>query len=321
MASALSVNRNVLNVVKMMIDEREGLRINVEETSEGATVIDAGVDAQGGLAAGRYITETCMGGFGVASLSVASYGDLYLPAITVVTDFPAVALLGAQFAGWRVSFGKYFAMGSGPARALALKPNELYEKIDYRDEADTATIILEASTKPPGEVIEYIARECKIDSKKLYVIVAPTSSIAGSTQISGRIIETALHKLVDVGLDPRAVLSAVGCAPIAPVHPISNRAMGRTNDMILYGGVAFFNVACDDDAELEKVVEKTPSSRSRDYGRPFADVFRDAGYDFYKVDAAIFAPAVVVVNNVKSGRFFRAGEINVDVLKQSLERY
>ena len=209
-------------------------------------------------------------------------------------------------------------MGSGPARALALKPKDLYAKIEYLDKADTATIVLETSVKPPQEVVEYLLKECKVSPKKLYVIVVPTSSIAGSTQISGRIVETGLHKLTEVGLDPKTVLSGIGYAPIAPVHPKSNKAMGRTNDMILYGGTVFFNVAYDDDDKLIEFVEESPSSRSSDYGRPFADIFKDVGYDFYKVDAALFAPAVVAVNNVKTGKCFQAGKINANVLKQSL---
>lgn len=317
-SNILSINRNVLKVIRRIIEEKDELKIRVDETSEGATIIDAGIDAQGGYMAGKYVTEACMGGLGTASVGMMVFGELYLPTITVTTDFPAVALFGAQFAGWRVNVGKYFAMGSGPARALALKPKELYDKIDYRDEADTATIILETSAKPSREVIEYISKECKVSPEKLYIIVASTSSIAGSTQISGRIAETGLHKLTEVGLDPKTVLSAAGYAPIAPVHPKPNRAMGRTNDMILYGGVAFFNVAYDDDAKLREFVENAPSSRSSDYGRPFADIFKDAGYDFYKIDAALFAPAVVVVNNVKSGKSFKAGEVNTDVLGQSL---
>lgn len=315
----LSVNRNVLRTVKEMIEEKDVLRIKVEETSEGTTVIDAGIEAQGGYRAGKYVTEASMGGLGKASLSMMAFGNLYLPAITVTTDLPAVALFGAQFAGWRVSVGKYFAMGSGPARALALKPKDMYTEIDYRDEADTATVVLEASAKPPKEVVEYLAKECKVSPRKLYIIVVPTSSIAGSTQISGRIIETGLHKLSGVGLDPRAVISGMGYAPIAPVHPRPDKAMGRTNDMLLYGGVAYFSVAYEDDAELKELVEQAPSSRSKDYGKPFAEIFKSAKNDFYMIDAALFAPAVVIVNNIKTGKSFKAGEVNMNVLLRSID--
>ena len=316
--NGFSVNRNVLPLIATMLEKAYELHVGVEKTAEGATIIDAGIEAQGGYAAGKYITEISMGGLGEASISVMPVGTTYLPTITVTTDSPSIALLGSQFAGWRVNVGEYFAMGSGPARALALKPRELYRQIGYQDRTESAIIILEASTKPTNDVLAYIAEECKVRVDKLYAIVVPTSSLAGSTQISGRIIETGLHKLTKVGVDARAVHSGTGYAPIAPIHPKPNRAMGRTNDMILYGGVSFFNVVYEDDVKLEQLVKLVPSSQSRDYGRPFADIFKDAGYDFYKIDSDLFAPAVIVVNNIMTGVSHRAGEINERVLLQSL---
>jgi methenyltetrahydromethanopterin cyclohydrolase len=315
---SLSVNKRALHLVEEMIENREELKVKVEETPEGATLIDAGVDAEGGYLAGKWVTEVTLGGLGKAFLSNVSYRDFHLPAINVATDHPGIALFGSQFAGWRVKVGKYFAMGSGPARAISLKPKDLYAKIGYRDDSGVAVIVLETSKKPGEEVIAYIAEECNITPDRLYVLLTPTSSIAGSTQISGRIVETGLHKLTEVGLDPSKVLSGFGYAPIAPVHPKSHRAMGRTNDMLLYGGVACFNVDWDDDEGLRRIVLEVPSSRSRDYGRPFSEVFKAAGYDFYKIDPSLFAPAVVMVNNVETGSFFKAGRVNEEVIWQSI---
>jgi len=316
---SLSVNKLALPLVQEMIERKDILRVKVERTAEGATIIDAGVESPGGYLAGKYMTEVSMGGLGCAQIVDIHLGDLYLPAISVFTDHPSIALFGAQFAGWRINVGKYFAMGSGPARALSLKPKELYEKIDYRDESDEAVIVLEASAKPTLEAIASIANECHVSPDRLYVVLAPTSSLAGSTQISGRIVETGLHKLTELGFDPKKAISGYGVAPIAPVHPRSNRAMGRTNDMLLYGGVTYFTVETDDDAKLEELVEKVPSSTSRDYGRPFADIFKAASYDFYKVDPMLFAPAVITVNNVKTGGIFTAGRVNPEVLRRSIQ--
>ncbi|MDI6905837.1 MAG: methenyltetrahydromethanopterin cyclohydrolase [Candidatus Bathyarchaeia archaeon] len=36
------------------------------------------------------------------------------------------------------------------------------------------------------------------------------------------------------------------------------------------------------------------------------------------MDPNLFAPAVLIVNNVKTGRIFRAGEIGVETLAKSL---
>ena len=312
----VSVNVTASKIVEEMIAKQDEIGVSVYKVNE-STVIDAGAEAPGGYLAGRYLTEVCLGGLGSVATTWKQYGEMSLPAVVVKTDHPSIALLGSQFAGWQIKVEKFFAMGSGPARALALKPKELYEKIGYRDEADTAVIVLETTQKPDEAVVEYISSACNVEPKDLYMILASTSSLAGSAQISGRIVETGLHKLVDVGFDPKLVLYGSGCAPIAPAHPKFHRAMGRTNDALLYGGETFFAVRCEDDEELRRVVEQVPSSKSRDYGRSFFETFKEAGYDFYKIDPALFAPACITVNNLKTGSVYRAGQINEKVLKES----
>ncbi|MBS7644366.1 methenyltetrahydromethanopterin cyclohydrolase [Candidatus Bathyarchaeota archaeon] len=314
----LSVNRNALAVLRRLIERQVEFNVNVKSLASGTTFIDAGINSKGGFLAGKLITEICLGGYGKANLSSITYGDMKLPSIFVATDYPAIATLGSQFAGWKISVGKYFAMGSGPARALALKPKELFEKIGYRDESDVAVILLETTEEPPPEAAEFIAKECNVAADKLYIIATPTSSIAGSVQISGRVVETGLHKLTEVGLDPKCVLYGCGSAPIAPVHPKFAKAMGRTNDMILYGGSTMYIVDYESDEELREITEKVPSSTSKDYGKPFAEVFKEAGYDFYKIDPGLFAPASITVNNIRTGTVFKAGEVNVAIIKKSI---
>ena len=314
----LSVNLAALSLVKKLCTKAENYGVVVEETELGATLIDAGIKAKGGFLAGKIITEICLGGYGKAKIFPAKYGDFVLPSIFVQTDHPAVATLGSQFAGWQIKAGKYSAIGSGPARALALKPKELYEKIKYKDEADAAVLVLETSKKPAYEVIQQISKQCKVAPNSLFLILVPTSSLAGSTQVSGRIVETGLHKLMKLGLDPQVVKHAWGYAPIVPVHPRFDEAMGRTNDAILYAGTAYYMISYEDDEELERLVNKAPSSASKSCGRPFLEIFKEAGYDFYKIDQGLFAPAVVVVNNVETGKIFRAGNLNIDVFKRSI---
>lgn len=317
--STLSVNQNALKLVQSIIAKHKPLNIEVERLDDGVTLIDAGIQVQGGYAAGQYITEICMGGFGTATVGMAAFSGLNLPIITVATDLPSIALFGAQYAGWKIAVNDFFAMGSGPARALALKPKGLYAQIQYQDTANIAILVLETSIKPPPEAIAYILRECNIPPGNLYVIITPTSSLAGSTQISGRIVETGLHKLTKLGLPPTTVLSCIGSAPIAPVHPKANVAMGRTNDAILYGGIATFTVDFDDDTQLKTIVTQAPSSTSPDHGKPFAELFKEAGYDFYKIDPALFAPALVIVNNVRTGTVFKAGNFQDIILQKSFD--
>jgi methenyltetrahydromethanopterin cyclohydrolase len=315
----LSVNRLALNLVNRLCDQADELGVLVKKMPSGTTLIDAGIKAQGGYVAGQTITEICLGGLGKADVTYKRYSDLGLPSIFVYTDYPVISTLGSQFAGWQIKSGKYVAMGSGPARALSLKPKELYEKIDYEDISDVAVLVLETSKEPPEEAVAKICEECNVDAENLFLVLVPTSSVAGSVQISGRIVETGLHKLTELGFDPKLVTHACGYAPLAPVHPKMAQAMGRTNDAIIYGGTAYYTVSCDDDEELKRLLGKAPASASKSYGKPFMEIFKEAGYDFYKIDPGLFAPAVFVINNSKTGKTFRAGKIDVDVFKKSIK--
>ena len=318
MKKALSVNRLAWKLLDKLCENPAFYGVNVEKTGSGATIVDAGIEAKGGFQAGKIITEICMGGCGKAEIIPRRYGELELPSIFVYTDHPVIATLGSQFAGWQIKEGDYFAIGSGPARALALKPKEIYEKIGYRDDFDKAVVVLETDKHPPEKLLERFVKDCHVLSKNLAVILTPTASIAGATQVSGRIIETGIHKLSKLGLDPNVILYAWGCAPISPIHPKFVKAMARTNDAILYGGITYYVIEYEDEEELKEIVEKAPSKASKDYGKLFIEIFKEADYDFYKIDPNLFAPAIIIVNNIQTGKIFRAGEINAEILTKSL---
>jgi len=318
MKKSLSVNRLAWKLLEKLYENPDYYGVKVKKTDSGATIVDAGINAKGGFQAGKIITEICMGGCGKAKITHRQYGDLWLPSIFVYTDHPVIATLGSQFAGWQIKEDDYFAIGSGPGRALALKPKEIYEKIGYKDDFDKAVVVLETEKQPPESLISRLAKDCKVLPENLTIILTPTTSLAGATQVSGRIVETGIHKLSKVGLNPNVILYAWGCAPISPVHPKFVQAMARTNDAILYGGITYYVVDYENEEELKRIVENAPSNASEDYGKPFIEIFKEANYDFYKIDPNLFAPAVVIVNNVKSGKLFKTGEINVDTLTKSL---
>ncbi len=150
------------------------------------------------------------------------------------------------------------------------------------------------------------------------VVVAPTASIAGLTQVAGRVVEVGIHKLKTLGLSPKVIRYAMGYAPIPPVGMDFEVAMARTNDAILYGGTVYLTVDYDDETALQTMVNQAPSMASKDYGKPFLQIFREADKDFYKIDHGLFAPAILMINNAKTGRTFKAGQINPKVLAQSL---
>lgn len=322
----ISLNLSALALVHKLASNSEKYGVIVDKSSSGATIIDAGIKARGGFLAGQMVTEICLGGYGQTKILPMQYGDAVFPSIYVQTDYPALSTLASQFAGWRIKVENYSAIGSGPARAIALKPKKLYRKLNYQETPECAVLVLETNEKPPEDVIKKISEQCNILPDKLSLVLVPTSCLAGSTQVSGRIVETGLHKLEKLGLDPNVVKYAWGYAPIIPLHPQFDEAMGRTNDAILYGGTAYFIVDYEMDDELEEIVKRAPSSASRFLQEAkqlakksprFLEIFKEAGFDFYEIDPEIFAPARIIVNNLRSGKLFRAGSLEVETLKSS----
>jgi methenyltetrahydromethanopterin cyclohydrolase len=327
MTTEINLNRSALRLVRRLCDEADKYAVTVEETKLGTTLVDAGIKADGGFLAGEMVTEICLGGYGKANVSPIQYGDMILPSVFVQTDHPALSTLASQFAGWQIKGEGFSAIASGPARALALKPKHLYETLRYREESDSAVLVLETETKPTEAIIQEIAEKCRVTPKNLYIIMFSTTSLAGATQVSGRIVETGLHKLERLGLDPLIVKHAWGYAPIVPIHPSSGEAMGRTNDAILYAGVTSYMVDYEDEKKLEEIVRQAPSSASKmlqearrlaEKNPRFLDIFKGAGFDFYKIDPNVFAPAVVSINNARTGKTFRAGSLDIGVMKASL---
>jgi methenyltetrahydromethanopterin cyclohydrolase len=319
MRRSLSVNRLAWKLLDKLIENADLYGVKVEKTDSGSTIVDAGINVRGGFQAGKVITEICMGGCGIAEMTCRKYGDLDLPSIQIYSDHPVIATLGSQYAGWRINQEGYFAIGSGPARALAKKPKDIYEEIKYKDDFDRGVVVLETDRCPPAKIIERFAEDCRIPPENLAIILTPTTSLAGATQVSGRIVETGIHKLRRLGLDPNVIVYASGCAPISPVHPKFARAMARTNDAILYGGTTYYVVEHDNDEKLKEMVDKGPSIASKAYGRPFIEIFKEAKYDFYKIDPNLFAPAVLIINNARTGHTFQNGKINAEALAESFD--
>jgi len=319
MAHHLSVNYNTLRLVRDLCDRADEYGVIVKEKDNlGTKIIDAGIAAKGGFLAGKIITEICLGGLGEAEITYKDYEAFEIPSILVLTDHPAIATLGSQFAGWHIKINDYSAIGSGPARALALKPKSIYREIEYEDEADTAILILETLKEPPEEVITYISECCKVESSKVFIILVPTSTVTGFIQVSGRVVETGIHRLTRIGLDPKVITHACGYAPIMPIHPDYVEAMGRTNDAILYGGVTHYVVSHGEDEKLRNLVGMAVSSASKEYGRPFAEIFEEVNLDFYRIDPDLFAPAVLSITNAETGKTFSAGRINPEILRRSI---
>jgi methenyltetrahydromethanopterin cyclohydrolase len=315
--TSLRMNEAASEIADSMADQADLLRVRASRLPSGARVIDAGVEVEGGIEAGLAVAEICMGGLGNVSFAPLQIGGRSHAGLIVWTDHPAVACMASQYAGWAISVNKFFAMGSGPLRAHARVERELFQKLGYEEQADEGVLVLETRSLPNDEVAAWVAEKARIQPVQLTFVVAPTASIAGGVQISARIIETGLHKMETLGFDVRRVVSAMGTAPLPPVAKNDLRAIGRTNDCILYGGQARYTIK-GPDAELEKLAEQVPASASRDYGTPFYEIFQRYGGDFYKIDPLLFSPAEVWLTSTESGRTFHAGRLDPEVLEASL---
>jgi methenyltetrahydromethanopterin cyclohydrolase len=318
----ISVNERAVQIVQRMIVDAEALGLAVTRLPNEATVVDAGVKVPGSLEGGRLFAEVCLGGLGEVRFCELKFSDFCLPGLEVTVNQPVLACMAAQYAGWAVKVEKdeesdtYMAMGSGPARAL-YGAEPLFEKLAYRDQADVAVLALESRVLPSAAVASWVAEKCRVSAKHLYLLVAPTASLVGSVQVAARVVETGLHKMIEVGFDIGTVLSGFGTCPLAPIAKDDLRAIGRTNDAVLYGGRAWYTVRTDDD-QIERFIEELPSSASRDYGTPFYDLFQRYEGDFYKIDPLLFSPAEVSMNNQTSGRTFHAGAVNLEMIRNTL---
>ena len=314
-----SVNKASQPLVNQLVADAKALQLEINTLSNGTRIVDAGVNCTGGLEAGRLIGEICMGGLGTVTLGTNSGFENWPWSVNVHAKTPVLSCLGSQYAGWSLSHkseeGKFFALGSGPGRALAAK-EEVLKEFAYKDSAKSTCIVLEVDSYPPVEIADKVAKDCGINADKLTFILTPTSSLAGVMQIAIRVLEVAMHKAHTLNFPMGKIIDGYGVTPVAPPGGDFMTGMGRTNDAILYGGMVQLFVDCNDE-EAEDLANKMPSNTSSDYGRPFGEIFKTYEYDFFKIDPMLFSPAKIIITNVKTGKNYTAGKLNEAMLKTS----
>lgn len=322
--SSVSVNQLADRLLARLRADADRLRVAVARDERGVTIVDAGIAVPGSIDAGLLVAEVCMGGLGEVRL-VAGARQGWPSWLQVRSSQPVIACLASQYAGWSLSASKeetggkkFFALGSGPARALAGK-EAIFDDIGYRDRSDQGALVLEVDRAPPPIVIDKLLRDCNLAPEGLTLVVTPTTSLAGTTQVVARVLEVALHRAHALGFALENVIEGSAVAPLPIPSPDGVQAMGRTNDAILYGGQVHLTVRGEAEA-ARKLALALPSSNSRDYGRPFADLFTAAGYDFYKLDGALFAPAECWISHLESGMTWHAGRLNMGLLQQAWQQ-
>ena len=310
-----SVNKLANPLVATLIADAQRLQLGIEKAASGCTIVDAGIQHPGSLEAGRRIAEICMGGLGHVALQTSVTFPHWPWMLSVHAENPLLSCLGSQYAGWSLVHEKFFSLGSGPGRALAGR-EELYGELGYKDSAEAACLVLESDKAPPAEVVAKVARDTGVAPENLTFILTPTRSLAGTVQIVARVLEVAMHKIHALHFPLAHVVDGMASAPLPPPSPDFLTGMGRTNDAILFGGHAHIFVKGSDEAAA-KLAQELPSSSSRDYGRPFAEVFKSVNMDFYKIDPMLFSPAAVTVTALESGKSFTGGRLAPELVDQS----
>ena len=309
-----TLNRRAATIAVEAVQD-SSLGIESVDGYGGATVLNFAPDGKGTIEAGVTLAKICMARLGEISIAPPDGSGLSLPRVNVSTDQPLLACMAAQYAGWPLTGDRYFAMCSGPARALRGEEKVLIEYGLVHSAAE-ATGVLETSQLPPKSIVEDFAKQCAVELENVTLCIAPTSSLPGTAQVVARSVETALHKLHELDFDLATIKSGAGWAPLPPAAKDDLTALGWTNDAILYGGHVDLSVETTDEA-IEKVIDSVASMASPDFGTPFLEIFESYDRDFYKIDKLLFSPAQIVINNISTGRVFESGEIRNDILKQS----
>jgi methenyltetrahydromethanopterin cyclohydrolase len=311
----VQLNSRAADLCRQFAARLKELRVRRCVESGEARQFDCGVAAEGGIGAGLWLARICTAGLADIQLASPDNSLSPHPLVTVWSDQPVAACMASQYAGWQISHEDYFAMGSGPMRAAAAREG-LFERIGFQERPPVVVGTLESSALAPRGVCEMLAESCGVPTAELTLLVARTASQAGSLQVVGRSLETALHKMLELGVDPAAIVSGFGSAPLPPVAADDLVAIGRTNDAVLYGGQVTIWMR-GDDADLESQSSQIPSQASPDYGQPFLEIFHRYERDFYRIDPLLFSPARVTLINLNTGHSFTAGELRPDLLRKS----
>jgi len=301
-----------IELVDEALDYAEELNIGGYDLANDATVLDFGLEFDGGVGAGLLLTEIQTAGMATPSYELGELGDASIPYVELSTDQPALSLLCSQKAGWELTTEDFEGLGSGPARALVAEEEE-FRRVGYTDAFDLTALAVETELEPTEAAAEQVADLAEVETSSVFLLAYRTASLVGSITNAARTAELATFRLAELGYDPLDIVSATGRAPVAPVASDERTAIARTNDAIAYGGRAHLTVREDAD-----IFDSVPSTAAEDHGRPFGDVFDDLDWEFAEVPSDLFAPATVTID-VLGGPTYVYGETDEDLLVDSFD--
>ncbi len=312
----LSVNAEAMKIVRKILESPEALGVEVSRLPCGSTLIDMGQRARGSWQAGRYFTLVTVGGLGDLSFESFQLGAARLLAVRLMVDRPLEACMGCQVAGWRLVDEPDAPILAGPARTLNNPPDYHVRLSGYRDHAHEGVVTVQMSRPVTDDMALVMAKACDLAQENLFIMASRHACLVSTIQVPARGIETAMHRLALEGFDLGRIQQAFCTGPIPPLVDDELSSMGRINDALYYGGEVSLYVDAADEI-LEPLVPTVVSEVSPLARRSFAELYRDAGYDFHAIPLDAHTPAVLHMTNVKSGRTFSAGRFDYEVLQRS----
>lgn len=315
----ISVNKGGMRVVREILDNLDELGCKRITMDCGVNLVDMGLTTPGSWKAGLLFSRACIGDLGIIQLGdYVLNGQFSVASVELYIDQPIIACLGSQIAGWRIGNGDFAPIGSGPARALAVRDDDRYfNMISYRDSYHETVLCIQNDAYPTEEQALFVAQACGTKPENTYLLVTSNTSIVCSIQVCARPLEQVCHKMFEKGFDAAQVVACRGKAPIAPICDDRYKTMGRINDAIIYGGETEFWVRGDDKSIAKTIHQLTSNTSSPNYGEPFIEVFKNSNLDFFQVDYDVHSIAKIQIHNITTGRSFSAGEINYEILRES----
>ncbi len=319
MSLLTSLNRRARQLCQSAKENQSALGVRVSEMQSKANVLDFGSDRAGTLAGGVLLARICMSDLAEVDIIDGNFdGSLGLKAVRVATRHPLEACIASQYAGWPFLTESYFAICSGPAR-ISRGKEEILIQHHLVAKSQELVGVFETDKLPDDDAVGFFAEECGSSPNHVTLCVAKTSSIPGTTQVVARSVETAMHKLHELGVDLRCIQRGEGIAPLPPVGKDDYQSLGWTNDAILYGGDVRLWINAGD-IDLADLVLRIPSCSSAEFGEPFISIFEKYDRNFFAIDPMLFSPAKITLIDKDSGKSFVAGKTMHNILRDSFER-
>ncbi len=254
-----SVNARAGKLVEELVASATALRCAVTIGEAGERRIDLGASVHGGLEAGRRLGEICMGGLGTVSITSASGLERWPLGVVVHSTNPVIACLGEPVR--RLDHpGAGDAVSSPSARVPRARSRA--SRSSTRSSATSIITTRRPSSsratrrrRPPSRARSRRPAACNppispFSTRRRAASPAPCRSrpACSRSRSTRRMRCTSRFE---------HIVDGFGVAPIAPPIPDFVKAMGRTNDAIIYGGRIQLFVRGPDDA-AKKLADAAP---------------------------------------------------------------